>query len=215
LAPLREATILSRAVHQQLLTHDVQSSRLMQTGDANMNELIKVLAGEFADREYAHAYLEENSNMRIAAQVRALRLKLGMSQQELAEAASMRQERISKIEMADFDSLTLKTLRRLAQAFDVHLSVQFSSVADAIKDFVSLNNEVLVCEDRIASLARMSEDSFTVAAATMTRPTETIPVFAGGGAPLLSQPRARSRSRVLPFGTTFPGAKPLFAQVSS
>ena len=119
-----------------------------------MSELVNTLYKEFADREYAHAYLEENSNLRIAAQVRALRLQMGWSQVELAKRAAMSQERISKIEMADFDSLTLKTLRRLSEAFDVHLSVNFSSVADAIKDLMSLTQEGLVCETRELSLQR-------------------------------------------------------------
>lgn len=121
-----------------------------------MNELRNVLAQEFTDPEYAHAYLEENSNMRIAAQVRALRLHDGLSQRELADLACMKQERISKIEAADFDSLTLKTLRRLAQAFDVHLSVKFEGVHDAVVDFIELSNERLLCEKRAESIKKLA-----------------------------------------------------------
>ncbi|HDR8924492.1 TPA: helix-turn-helix transcriptional regulator [Burkholderia vietnamiensis] len=124
-----------------------------------MHELINTLVEEFEDAEYAHAYLEENSNLRIAAQVRALRIAKNWSQQDLAERASMRQERISKIEMGDFDSLTLKTLRRLAAAFDVHLSVEFSSVEDAIRDIVTLSAESLACDDRPRALARLREQA--------------------------------------------------------
>lgn len=121
-----------------------------------MNELLKTLVAEFSDPEYAHAYLEENANMRIAAQVRALRLQRGWSQSQLADRAKMKQERISKIEMADFDSLTLKTLRRLAKAFDVHLGVSFMAVADALVDFASLSKDALECEQRDESLATLS-----------------------------------------------------------
>lgn len=121
-----------------------------------MNELRNQLAQEFEDAEYAHAYLEENGNMRIAAQVRALRNAKGWTQADLAVAAGMRQERISKIEMADFDSLTLRTLRRLAQAFDVNLHVAFNSVHDAVSDFVTLSPARLVCEPRVDSLAKIA-----------------------------------------------------------
>jgi transcriptional regulator with XRE-family HTH domain len=120
-----------------------------------MNELRKQLAEEFKDREYAHAYLEENSNMRIAAQVRALRLQSGLSQNEIANLARMKQERISKIESADFDSLTLKTLRRLAEAFDVHLAVKFESIHEAVSDFIELSTERLVCDRREQSLQKI------------------------------------------------------------
>lgn len=120
-----------------------------------MNELIKKLSSEFQDAEYAHAYLAEQSNIHIAAQVRALRLQMQLSQAQLAELTSMRQERISKIEMADFDSLTLTTLRRLAEAFDVHMKVEFASIADAVVDFATLTPESLLCEKRETSLRRM------------------------------------------------------------
>lgn len=124
-----------------------------------MNELRKKLAEDFKDAEYAHAYLEENSNMRIAAQIRALRLHNGWSQDQLGNFSHMRQERVSKIESADFESLSLKTLRRLAQAFDVHLSIKFESIHDAVVDFIDLSKERLVCEQRAESLPKLEHQS--------------------------------------------------------
>lgn len=121
-----------------------------------MSELRKRLAEEFADAEYAHAYLGENSNMRLAAQVRALRVQRNWSQQDLAERAGMKQARISKIEQADFDSLSLTTLRRLAAAFDVGLSVKFDSIANVVNDFLLLSPAILVCESRPASIERLN-----------------------------------------------------------
>jgi hypothetical protein len=35
-----------------------------------MKELVKTLVKEFGDKEYAHAYMEEFSNMAIAAQIK-------------------------------------------------------------------------------------------------------------------------------------------------
>lgn len=119
-----------------------------------MSELANTLLDEFQDREYAHAYLQENTNLRIAAQIRAIRLQRGWTQEELAGRTGMRQERISKIEAADFESLTLTTLRRIAEAFDVHLSVQFSSVVDAIADIQFLTPETLRCASREEELTR-------------------------------------------------------------
>lgn len=120
-----------------------------------MNKLRNELAEDFKDPEYAHAYLEENSNMRIAAQVRALRVSHNWTQDDLAIASGMKQARISKIESADFDSLTLKTLRKLAQSFDVNLFVSFNSVSDAVNDFIGLSKERLVCESRMESLPKI------------------------------------------------------------
>lgn len=118
-----------------------------------MNELVKQLAGEFKDGEYAHSYMTENANMRIAAQVRAIRQQRGWSQNELATRAGMAQERISKIESGDFQSLTLKTLRAIAKAFDIHLLATFVPFSAAILDFVALSPEWLQCEPRQSDLS--------------------------------------------------------------
>jgi DNA-binding Xre family transcriptional regulator len=118
-----------------------------------MNEFLKTLAEELKDKGYAHAYMSEQANMRIASQVRALRLQRGWTQQHLARASGMAQERISKIEAADFDSLTLSTLRKLAGAFDVHVMATFVQFSSAILDFVALSPEWLQCRSRDEDLA--------------------------------------------------------------
>ena len=59
-----------------------------------MKELVKTLVSEFEDKEYAHAYMEEFSNMAIAAQIKALREQRSWTQKQLAEFAGMKQERI-------------------------------------------------------------------------------------------------------------------------
>ncbi|TAN47013.1 MAG: XRE family transcriptional regulator, partial [Methylococcaceae bacterium] len=119
-----------------------------------MNALLETLIQEFSDKEYAHAYIEENANLRLAAQIRALRLQRRLSQVELAQLAGMAQERISKIESADFDSLTLKTLRKFSQAFDVHLRIGFESFSQALQDFAELSREQLERPSRAEDLAQ-------------------------------------------------------------
>lgn len=117
-----------------------------------MSELVKTLAVEFSEKDYAHAYMVENSNMRIAAQVRAIRLQRGWSQERLAEISGMAQERISKIESANFNSLTLKTLRALARAFDIHFLPTFVPFSAAIVDFAALSPKWLECDSRESDL---------------------------------------------------------------
>lgn len=122
-----------------------------------MSELPKTLASrladEFADRDYAHAYMEEHAVSRIAAQVLTLRQQRGWSQSELARRAHVAQERVSKIENADFDSLTMKTLHKLAHAFDVAVHIGFESFSTGILDVVNLSKDRLRVESREDSLA--------------------------------------------------------------
>lgn len=122
-----------------------------------MNALLETLIAEFGDKEYAHAYIEEHANLRLAAQIRALRLQRKLSQVELAQLAGMAQERISKIESADFDSLTLKTLRKFSQAFDVHLRIGFESFSQALQEFAQLSREQLERPSRADSLAQWQQ----------------------------------------------------------
>lgn len=61
-----------------------------------------------------------------AAQIRAMRESRGWNQQELADKAGMGQARISLLENPNYDKLSLKTLKRIANAFDVALIVRFA-----------------------------------------------------------------------------------------
>lgn len=82
---------------------------------------------EFHDPEarvdYAAMFLDSS----IALQIKALRLQRKWSQKELAVRAGMRQSRISAMEQADYSSWSIRTLQRLAKAFDLALMVNFES----------------------------------------------------------------------------------------
>lgn len=122
-----------------------------------MSELAKKLVSEFSDREYAHAYMEAHIVSRIAAQVHAIRKQRGWSQNELANKAGMAQERVSKIESADFGSVTLKTLNKFAEAFDVHLHVAFVPFSQGIVDVANMTAKGLEVEHREADLALLND----------------------------------------------------------
>jgi transcriptional regulator with XRE-family HTH domain len=122
-----------------------------------MNELAEVLAKEFKDKEYAHAYIQSHLIDKIAAQVHTLRLQREKRQDDIELASGIPQARLSKIESADFDSLTLKTLFKLAQAYDVALDVRFQSFGDAIKDVVNLSKEGLKVPSRTHDLAARAD----------------------------------------------------------
>jgi transcriptional regulator with XRE-family HTH domain len=124
-----------------------------------MKELFEKLTEDFKDGEYAHAYMESHAVYRLAAQVHALRKQRGWTQRQLAEKSGIAQERISKIESADFSSLTMSTLNKFARAFDVDLSICFQSFTKGILDVANLSSDQLKVEEREAdleSLCRMN-----------------------------------------------------------
>lgn len=108
-----------------------------------MKELINRLTTEFEDQEYAHGYMEDNLVTRLAAQIYALRKQRGWTQSELAKKSGVAQERISKIESADFDSLTMATLHKFSRAFDVNLLVKFTEFSKGLLDIANVNEKSL------------------------------------------------------------------------
>jgi len=118
-----------------------------------MKEFFNHLKSDFADKEYAHSYMESHAVSRLAAQIHALRNQRGWSQEQLAAQSGIAQERISKIESADFDSLTMKTLQKFSKAFDVNLHIAFDSFSCGILDVANLNREQLEVKSREDDLA--------------------------------------------------------------
>ena len=108
-----------------------------------MSELIEKLRVEFQDQEYRHSYAEECLNTMIATQIRILREQRQMTQETLAEKTGMRQPRIPLLEYSDYSNWTINTLKRLAKAFDVALTVRFDAFSDVILDFESLSRAFL------------------------------------------------------------------------
>ncbi len=108
-----------------------------------MSDLISKVRRDFEDKEYRHAYLDEFLNAWIATQIKVLREQRGWSQKELAEYAEMLQPRISALENVNYSSWSVKTLRRLAEAFDLTLRISFESFGNRIKDFSLFDRDYL------------------------------------------------------------------------
>lgn len=99
---------------------------------------------EFYDPEFRHEYADEFLKIRIASQLKALREQRHWTQRELAEKAGMKQSRISAMENVNFESWNIRTLRRLARAFDLTLNVEFKEFGKRlIEDMETLRRENL------------------------------------------------------------------------
>jgi transcriptional regulator with XRE-family HTH domain len=96
-----------------------------------MSELSSSLRNELIntkdDKEYRHAYADENLNATIATQIKVLREQRDWKQEDLAEEAGMKQPMISRYENVNYSSWSISTLKKLAAAYDVYLDVRFRS----------------------------------------------------------------------------------------
>jgi transcriptional regulator with XRE-family HTH domain len=108
-----------------------------------MNEFRGNLRHEFQDRDYRHAYAEESLNTYIATQIKVLREQRNLTQAELAGLTGMKQPRIAVMEDINYSSWSIKTLRRLAEALDLRLSVKFETFSSLIPEVATFSRESL------------------------------------------------------------------------
>lgn len=105
------------------------------------------LLGLLKDRERRHFLASVMTRRGLAEQIREIRLARGWTQAELARATGKVQETISQLENPDYGSYTLKTLQRLAEAFDVTLTVRFEPFSELVRWMTELTTEDLAVPD--------------------------------------------------------------------
>jgi transcriptional regulator with XRE-family HTH domain len=87
------------------------------------------------DKAFRAQFASDQPSEIVPLQIRRLRERQGWTQGELGQKAGVQQEAISRWENPDNKGITLNTLSRLAQAFDVALIVRFAPFSELI-DFV-------------------------------------------------------------------------------
>jgi transcriptional regulator with XRE-family HTH domain len=141
------------------------------------------LLDSLRDEEYRLAFVDESINVGLASQIRALQRARGWSQKELGQRAGMAQESISLLESPFYGRHTLRTLKRLAAAFQVALIVKFAPFSELAEWADNLTPKTLApmaFEDEISTLANAdSDDSEIVGTDTDYTSTEAT-LFAGG-----------------------------------
>jgi len=105
------------------------------------------------DEEYRRAYADEVGTT-LALQIRMLRERRALTQQQLADLIGKRQETISQWENPDYGRYTLSTLRSLAEAFDVAPVFRLGSFSELVDWVADLSPDKLAPpsfkEDRTA-----------------------------------------------------------------
>jgi len=105
----------------------------------------KKLIEDLRNKEYRDAFAVEHIDTGVPFQIRALREQKGRewTQKELGTRTEMAQETISRIEDPNYGKLTLKTLKRLASAFDLALMVRFVSFSELVEWELGLTSDSL------------------------------------------------------------------------
>lgn len=120
------------------------------------------LFSRLKDKRYRDIFNAGEVRRIVPFQLRALRAEREWTQAELGDKAGMPQTVISRIENGDAASLNLKTLLKLATAFDVSLVVRFEPV-DRVLDWLdNLSPEVMSPRKAAEILAEMEAQSLTL-----------------------------------------------------
>jgi transcriptional regulator with XRE-family HTH domain len=77
------------------------------------------------DPDLAAAVEDERFNANVATEIYQARTQAGLTQQQLAARTGMHQSAVARLENADYDGHSLKTLKRLAQSLDKRVEIRF------------------------------------------------------------------------------------------
>tara|TARA_E500000305_G_C4013379_1_gene234075 strand:+ start:666 stop:1220 length:555 start_codon:yes stop_codon:yes gene_type:complete len=119
-----------------------------------MKSVREKLWNKMRGKDYRHAFSATHLSTNTAAQIQTMREYRGWTQKELADSAGMSQPRISKLEDPSYETASLSTLKRVAEAFDTALIVRFvgfSELVDWVTDISpSKMNAPSFSEDELA-----------------------------------------------------------------
>jgi len=86
-----------------------------------------------SDSALASAVEHERVNANIGAIIFEARTQAGLTQEELADRVGMRQSAIARLEDADYDGHSMKTLERIASVLGKRIEIAFVDQAPAIR----------------------------------------------------------------------------------
>jgi len=122
------------------------------------------LISRLRDKEHRDAFVSAYIQIGIPFQIRALREQRGWTQKELADQTGVNQAWISQVENPNYQGFSLKTLLKLASAFDIGLIVRFAPFSELVKWELTLSPDKLKAESfdkesyfREASISAMTD----------------------------------------------------------
>lgn len=107
----------------------------------NIDTIRAQLWEKMRSKTYRDNFVGAHLSTNVAAQIQAMREDRGWKQKDLAAKTEMSPARISIMEDPSYDRFNLSTLRRLASAFDVALSVRFVPFSELVTWVANLSPE--------------------------------------------------------------------------
>jgi transcriptional regulator with XRE-family HTH domain len=126
---------------------------------------------KFARKAYRDSFVGAHISNTVSSQISKLRDKEGWTQTQLAERAGMRQSRISALEDPNYENYEVRTLRRIASALDVALTVRFISFSELARWSAELSEQNL-------AVSKFEEDELNKQTSSLAeRPSSALIAF--------------------------------------
>jgi transcriptional regulator with XRE-family HTH domain len=114
------------------------------------------LAAKLKDKEYRRKFFWAESCTRVAEQLVALRKRRGLNQTQVADLIGTKQPAISRAEQADYQSLNLGTVRKIADRLDARLRVYIEPAEDVLCEYEDDNDNSKIIDTFEAAAADAS-----------------------------------------------------------
>jgi transcriptional regulator with XRE-family HTH domain len=106
-------------------------------------EIASSLRRNLRDKEYSEGYAESYLNSFVATQIKVIREQRRMTQEALGQCIGTTQAGISRYENVDYSSWSVRTLIKLARAFNVRLKVSFEPYGTLPDEVVRFDRQSL------------------------------------------------------------------------
>ncbi len=159
----------------------------------SISTTVRGLWKKMTNKEYRDSYVAGHISNTVASQILMLREARGWTQKELADKTGMGQSRISALEDPNYENIQVGTLKRLASAFDVGLTVRFVPFSEIVTWTADLSSEKLLVPD------------FTNDRTAVMRSTQTYGVTISVDTALLAQ----ASNMVASYGLNFAALTPV------
>jgi transcriptional regulator with XRE-family HTH domain len=121
-----------------------------------INSTMKRIWKKMARKAWRDSYVSAHISNTIAAQITKLRMLNGWTQTQLAEHSGMKQSRISALEDPNWENVEIATLKRLASAFDVALTVRFIPFSELAEWASSLSEDKLLIASYVEEASKQT-----------------------------------------------------------
>jgi transcriptional regulator with XRE-family HTH domain len=102
---------------------------------------MKAIWKKMGRKAYRDSYVSAHISNTVAGQIAAMREARGWTQKELAERAGMKQARVSVLEDPNTENFEARTLKRIASALDVALTIRFLPFSDLVRWADTISDE--------------------------------------------------------------------------